>query len=118
MELNRVYQRLLKAWAVYLSRLVSADAPFDRYARGDDHALSDPQRRGLSLFIGKAGCIECHKGPMFSDNRFASVGIGQVGVNVGAEDKGRAAGREASRYWQTPLLQLRPGEQKLPSQQG
>ncbi len=93
-ELNRVYQRLLKAWAVYLSRLVSADAPFDRYARGDDHALSDPQRRGLSLFIGKAGCIECHKGPMFSDNRFASVGIGQVGVNVGAEDKGRAAGLE------------------------
>lgn len=94
MELNRVYQRLLKAWAGYQSRLVSADAPFDRYARGDDHALSDPQRRGLSLFIGKAGCIECHKGPMFSDNRFSSVGVGQVGVNVAAEDKGRESGLE------------------------
>lgn len=93
-ELNRVYQHLLKALASYQSRLVSADAPFDRYASGDDHALSHGQRRGLSLFIGKAGCIECHKGPMFTDNRFHSVGIGQVGANVPAEEKGRVSGLE------------------------
>lgn len=93
-ELDRVYRNLLKALAAYQSRLVSADAPFDRYARGDDHALSEAQRRGLSLFFGKAGCIECHRGPMFSDNRFHSVGIGQVGANVPAEDKGRVSGLE------------------------
>lgn len=89
---RRAWERLLKAWAAYLSRLVSLDAPFDRFAKGDDRALSPGQRRGLDLFFGKAGCVECHRGPMFTDNRFHSVGVGQRGANVPKEDTGRVAG--------------------------
>lgn len=91
-EVRKAYERLLKAWAAYLSRLVSADAPFDRYAEGDEHALTAAQQRGLQLFFGKAGCVECHRGPLFSDNRFHALGVGQTGANVPREDLGRATG--------------------------
>lgn len=86
------WERLLKAWAAYMSRLTTSASPFDRFALGDDAALSLAQRRGLGLFFGKAGCVECHRGPMFSDNRFHSVGIGQLGPNLPREDTGRVAG--------------------------
>lgn len=90
------YERLLKAMAAYMTRLESANSPFDRFALGDDTALSAQQRDGLMLFIGKAGCIECHSGSGFSDNEFHSVGIGQYGPNVLATDLGRPDG--VSRY--------------------
>lgn len=93
-ELRRIYERSLKAWGAYLSRLVSLDAPFDRFAQGDDHALSEGARRGLLLFIGKAGCVQCHRGPMFTDNQFHGVGVGQSGPNVPSVDTGRFTGLE------------------------
>lgn len=51
---------------VYESTLVSDDSPFDRYAEGNDNALSPMQKRGLNLFKGKAKCASCHNGPEFS----------------------------------------------------
>ena len=91
-ELRRIYDRSLKAWATYMSRLNSFNSPFDRFALGDDHALSEGARRGLTLFFGKAGCVQCHRGPMFTDNQFHSVGLGQTGPNVPAMEKGRFTG--------------------------
>lgn len=93
-EARRIYERSLKAWATYMSRLTSQDSPFDRFAQGDDHALSEGARRGLTLFFGKAGCVQCHRGPMFSDNQFHDLGIGQAGPNVANVDKGRFTGLE------------------------
>ncbi|HSH68521.1 MAG TPA: cytochrome c peroxidase [Deferrisomatales bacterium] len=57
-------------------RTVLADpSPFDRYAAGDDGALSAEALRGLELFFGKAGCIGCHTGPHFGAEGFASLGL-------------------------------------------
>src|SRR5262245_1642825 len=47
-----------KAIAAYERTLVTPDGPFDRYARGDKRALTDPEKRGLLLFIGKAACTQ------------------------------------------------------------
>jgi cytochrome c peroxidase len=49
--------------------------PFDRYARGDQSALSPEAKRGLALFQGKAGCIQCHKGPLLSDESYHNLGV-------------------------------------------
>ncbi|MBK7864004.1 MAG: hypothetical protein IPJ65_36440 [Archangiaceae bacterium] len=76
----------------YLTRLESGDAPVDRFARGDRTALSQAQRRGLKLFIGKANCVECHKGPTFSDNRYHALGVAQRGEHVPEIDNGRFDG--------------------------
>lgn len=51
---------------MYESTLVSDDSPFDRYARGDDAALTEPQKAGLYLFLNQGKCINCHKGPEFT----------------------------------------------------
>ena len=49
--------------------------PFDRYAAGDKKALSDAQLRGMALFHGKANCIQCHNGPLASDQKFHALGV-------------------------------------------
>ncbi len=86
---DAAYVLVLKAWGAYLAQLTSRDAPFDRYATGDRDALTTPQKRGLALFIGKAGCIQCHSGPTFAADEFHNIGVGQSGVTG---DPGRANG--------------------------
>ncbi len=64
-----------RAIAAFERTLTTPDSAFDRYAAGDKHALTDQQKRGLILFIGKAACSECHNGPNFTDNKFHSLGL-------------------------------------------
>jgi cytochrome c peroxidase len=63
--------------------LVFADAPLDRFARGDKNALTPQQKRGASLFFGKADCVACHSvagesNESFSDFQTHVAGIPQV----------------------------------------
>src|SRR5437016_3113842 len=73
--INRILANYGKAIEAYLRRLVSRDAPFDRFVAGDHHAISHEARQGLKLFIGKAGCIHCHNTPLFSDDDFHVIGL-------------------------------------------
>ena len=66
-----------KAIAAFQTRIVSADSPFDRFVAAlrdkdpDAAAALEPDAlRGLKLFVGKAQCIVCHHGPVFSDYEF------------------------------------------------
>lgn len=81
-----------KAMNAYLRRLVRRNAPFDRYVAGDTSAISTSAKRGLKLFIGKAACVECHQGPMFTDDKFHNLGVPQEGLHVPAMDRGRTDG--------------------------
>jgi cytochrome c peroxidase len=72
---NRVLANYGKAIEAYLRKLVSRDAPFDRFVAGDSKAISDSAKSGLKLFIGKAGCVKCHRSPMFSDDDFHVTGL-------------------------------------------
>ena len=67
---------------------VYADAPIDRYARGDDNALSPMQKQGATLFFGRAACVTCHavggqSNEMFSDFRQHVAGVPQVAPSFG-----------------------------------
>ncbi len=66
-----------KALAAFEETLVTGRTPFDDYrdalARGDvvaTKAYPVAARRGLKLFVGRAGCVNCHAGPNFSDGEF------------------------------------------------
>lgn len=59
-------ENLGRALAAFQRTLVAANAPFDRYMRGDSNALSPDQVRGMERFQS-IGCVNCHSGPMFSD---------------------------------------------------
>jgi cytochrome c peroxidase len=71
---------LRRALAAYIRELLTPDAPLDRYLRGDEGALSDAQEAGLELFIGKAGCTACHRGPAGSDFSQYVIGARQAGL--------------------------------------
>lgn len=86
---NRMFANYGKALAAYDRLMVSRDAPFDRYVAGDTAAISTAAKRGLKLFIGEAGCVACHKTPLFSDSDFHAIGLGQTGAHVPTEDLGR-----------------------------
>jgi cytochrome c peroxidase len=81
-----------KSLAAYERKLVSLDAPLDRYVNGDSSALSAKAVRGLRLFVGKAGCIGCHSGTHLSDDKFHVTGVPQaVGPHVPENDEGHFA---------------------------
>ncbi len=64
-----------KAMAAFERTLIHDQTPFDNYMRGDKAALSAAQKRGLKLFQGKANCIECHNGPLLTDQKFYNLGV-------------------------------------------
>lgn len=78
----RVFANVGKSIAAYERLLLPRPAPFDRYVAavvagdptGGNH-LSEAAVRGLRSFIGPAGCIHCHNGPLFSDFAFHNVGL-------------------------------------------
>jgi cytochrome c peroxidase len=108
------YDDFARAIAEFEFTQVYADAPIDRYARGELNALTQSQKLGAVLFFGRAGCVACHavSGPaneMFSDFRQHVAGIPQVVPSIsnmlydgpGAnEDFGleQASGDAADRY--------------------
>jgi cytochrome c peroxidase len=68
--------------------LVFADAPLDRFARGQRNALTDDQKRGALLFFGKARCVDCHQvsapsNEMFSDFAPHVIGVPQIAPAAG-----------------------------------
>ena len=67
----------------------SRDHPSRKYVGGDRAALTDKEKRGLKLFVGKAACNECHNGPILSDSRFHNIGVPQSGNHIPAVDTGR-----------------------------
>ena len=64
-----------RAMAAFERTLIVNDTPFDNYMNGDKTALTDQQVRGLALFEGKANCIECHNGPLMTDQKYYNLGI-------------------------------------------
>ena len=63
-------QDIQRAIAAFERTLITPHSAFDRYADGNRKALTDQQKRGLILFIGKAACSQCHNGPNFTDDNF------------------------------------------------
>lgn len=69
------------ALASYTRVLVSGNSPFDRWHYGkQSDAIDQEAKAGFALFMGKAGCSQCHTvGPdhaLFTDNQFHNVGLG------------------------------------------
>ena len=58
-------KQITAAIAAYERTLITPDTPYDRFVRGDQHALNQAQLRGMALFQS-TGCINCHSGPNFS----------------------------------------------------
>jgi len=92
-------EQIFKSLADYQRTIVSRKADFDRFLEGNKNALTDQQLVGLHLFRTKARCVNCHNGPLFTDNDFHNVGLtyygrkyedlGLYNVTKKAEDVGK-----------------------------
>lgn len=63
------------AISAYLRTLLSNEAPFQEWLKGNSDALSEQQKRGAKLFYSKALCNTCHSGPSLSHTDFYAVGV-------------------------------------------
>ena len=79
-----------KAIAEFEFTLVFADAPVDRFARGDREAMTTAEKRGALLFFDKkkANCVQCHavdgqSNEMFSDFQERVIGVPQIAPSFG-----------------------------------
>ncbi len=86
------FENIRRALAVFEATLITPNAPFDRYLRGDEKALGQEQKQGLALFVSK-GCAACHSGINVGGGMYAPFGVVE---RPGAEilppgDKGRFA---------------------------
>jgi cytochrome c peroxidase len=93
-----VYANIGKAIAAYERRIDFAPARFDRYVEAElandalssASTLSPDEEAGLRLFIGKASCVNCHNGGLFSDGHFHNTGVALARAT--APDSGRTSG--------------------------
>lgn len=98
-EISRVYANIGKAIAAYERRITFAPARFDRYVDAEltgttqlsEIDLTADEEAGLRLFIGKARCVNCHNGPLFTDNHFHNTGVPRSPMAL-LFDSGRSAG--------------------------
>lgn len=94
-----VFVNIGKAIAAYERRMQYAPSRFDRYlgrlkktGRAPAGILSEDEVAGLRLFVGKASCINCHNGPLLTNNDFHNTGVpARPGL---PPDNGRLAGAD------------------------
>jgi cytochrome c peroxidase len=81
-------ENLAEAIAGFLRTLLAGNSPYDRYRTGDLTALSPAARLGHDVFMFRANCQMCHRGPLLSDGEFHNLGVGMDAIEP---DPGRAA---------------------------
>lgn len=62
------------ALATFERSIVSGEAPFDRWIKGDEKAISEAAKRGFDVFNAKGRCAACHMGWAFTDASFHDIG--------------------------------------------
>jgi cytochrome c peroxidase len=95
-----VFVNMGKAIAAYERMIEYGPSRFDRYVetlqdtgQAPRDVLSADEVAGLRLFIGKASCVNCHNGPLLTNNEFHNTGVPtRAGLPA---DKGRLAGADA-----------------------
>jgi cytochrome c peroxidase len=90
---------IAKALAEFQRSIRLPMSKWDRVFSDGTQVLSDQELRGMHLFRTKAGCVNCHNGPLLSDQKFHNVGmsfydrkyedVGRYAITGQAVDVGR-----------------------------
>ena len=67
-------ENIADAIAEFEKLLITPNAPFDRYLKGEKEAINQNAENGYKLFISK-GCIICHHGVNIGGNIYSKFGI-------------------------------------------
>lgn len=76
---NSRYSRKTGAFAIaaYFRTILTNQAPFQRWLKGEKNAMTAQQKKGAMVFFGKAGCYNCHNTPSLNafPHRFFALGV-------------------------------------------
>lgn len=65
-----------RALAAFQSTLISLNSRYDRYAHGQEDALTEQEKRGHAIFRGSiVRCSQCHTPPLFTTEELAVTGV-------------------------------------------
>lgn len=79
--------RITDALAAFQQTIRSRKSRFDEFLEGKYTKMTDLEIEGLHLFRTKARCINCHNGPLLSDQKYHNLGLTYYGRKY--EDLGR-----------------------------
>ena len=68
------YDNMAKAIAAFERTLITPNAPFDKFVRGEAD-ISRAAKRGMQK-VADVGCTSCHSGPLFTSNKFVAFEYG------------------------------------------
>lgn len=87
---------VVQAIATFVRTIVSDNAPWDQYEKGNKDAVSADAIAGFKVFSEVASCTNCHLPPLYTDTLFHNIG---VGYDKPMPDTGRGkflAGKDAN----------------------
>ncbi len=70
------FDNVARAIEAFEATLLTPDAPFDRYLKGNAKALTAQQKAGLKTYIDK-GCVSCHGGTNLGGEAYFPFGLVQ-----------------------------------------
>ncbi|SHF47864.1 cytochrome c peroxidase [Chryseobacterium sp. OV279] len=82
--------QLQNVLATYIRSLAKFNSNFDRYMNGNRSAMTENQKQGFNLFVGKAQCALCHFIPLFNGTvppNFKKTEQEVLGTAVNGENK-------------------------------
>ncbi len=66
------------AIAAYFRTILTNQAPFQLWLKGNKNAMTQKQKDGALVFFGKAQCTNCHKGPALNQMTYQAVGVNNL----------------------------------------
>ncbi|WP_434035276.1 cytochrome-c peroxidase [Formosa sp. 4Alg 33] len=115
---DRVEYNIRHAIASYVRTLNSFDSKFDKNINGLEHSLTQEEKDGFNLFMGKAVCATCHFPPLFNgtvppnytDTELELLGVPENNDTINAivsKDLGRYnfyKTKEREHFFKTPTV--------------
>ena len=96
-------QRIFRAMAQFMGAMVSANAPYDHYVRGEGYVMTSSEQAGMAVF--QQHCASCHKPPLVTGFSFRNHGLPVIPA---INDSGRAhITREAGDMYKFKVPSLR-----------
>ncbi|PWW47025.1 cytochrome-c peroxidase [Melaminivora alkalimesophila] len=93
------------AIAAFEETLVTPNARFDKWLKGDKQAINQQELRGYELFKN-SGCVACHNGPNLGGTSFQKMGLVEpYKTDNPAEGRFAVTGNDAERFnFKVPTL--------------
>lgn len=94
-----------KAIAAFEETLVTPNARFDKWLKGNKNAITKDELAGYRLFK-ESGCVACHNGPAVGGNSFQKMGqVEPYKTTNPAEGRSAVTGNDADRFkFKVPTL--------------